>query len=103
MLIAVKKNQEKTVQLRGVERRILLLKLKTAKKMLKKFMHTLMEIMSLEKIMKKSSANENYNNGGNSDEIDQRNDSTVTRGVTWRLVVVKDKKMMSRLKKKEQT
>ncbi len=29
-------------------------------------------------------------------------ESTVTRGVIWRLVVMKDKNMMSRLKKKEQ-
>jgi hypothetical protein len=47
-----KNNQGKKVQLRGVVRRILVLKLKTAKETLMEFMNALMEIMLLEKIMK---------------------------------------------------
>ncbi len=52
MLMAVKKNQGKKVQLRGVVRRILVLKLKKAKEMLMELMDAVMEIMSLEKIVK---------------------------------------------------
>ncbi len=52
MLVAVKNNQGKTGQLRGVVRRILVLKLKTAKEMLMEFMNAVMEIMSMEKIVK---------------------------------------------------
>jgi hypothetical protein len=52
MLMAAKNNQGKTVQLRGVVRRILVLKLKTAKETLMELMNTVMEIMSMEKIVK---------------------------------------------------
>jgi hypothetical protein len=50
MMMAVKNNQGKKVQLKGVVRRILVLKLKTAKETLMEFMNALMEIMSLEKL-----------------------------------------------------
>jgi hypothetical protein len=47
MMMAVQNNQGKKVQLRGVVRRILVLKKKTAKEMLMEFMNPLMEIMLL--------------------------------------------------------
>jgi hypothetical protein len=47
MLMAVKNNQGKKVQLRGVVRRILVLKLKTAKETLMELMNPVMEIMSM--------------------------------------------------------
>ncbi len=52
MLMAVKNNQGKKVQLRGVVRRILVLKLKKAKEMFIELMNAVMEIMLLEKIVK---------------------------------------------------
>jgi hypothetical protein len=52
MMMAVKNSQGKKVQLRGVVRRILVLKLKPAKETLIEFMNALMEIMSMEKIVK---------------------------------------------------
>ena len=52
MLMVVKTNQGKKVQLRGVVRRILVLKLKKAKETLMELMNAVIEIMSLEKIMK---------------------------------------------------
>jgi hypothetical protein len=50
-MMAVKNNQGMKVQLRGVVRRILVLKLKTAKETLVELMNALMEIMSLEKFV----------------------------------------------------
>ncbi len=50
--MAVKNNQGKKVQLRGVVRRILVLKLKKAKETLMQLMSAVMEIMLLEKIVK---------------------------------------------------
>jgi hypothetical protein len=52
MMMGVKNNQGKKVQLMGVVRRMLVLKLKTAKEMLMELMNTVMKIMSLEKIIK---------------------------------------------------
>jgi hypothetical protein len=100
MMMAVKINQEKMVQLRGVVKRILLLKLKTAKEMLMKLMNAVMEIMSLEKIVKNPVPMKIIILVGTVTRLIK--ELTVTRGVTWRLVVMKDKNMMSRLKKKEQ-
>jgi hypothetical protein len=52
MLMAVKNNQGEKVQLKGVVRRILVLKLKKANETLMELMNVVMEIMSLEKIVK---------------------------------------------------
>jgi hypothetical protein len=52
MLMAVKNNQGKKMQLRGDVRRILVLKLKKAKETLMDLMNAVMEMMSLEKIVK---------------------------------------------------
>jgi hypothetical protein len=52
MLMVVKTNQGKTVQLKGVVRRILVLKLKKAKEMLMELLKAVMEIMSMGKIVK---------------------------------------------------
>jgi hypothetical protein len=51
MLMDVKINQGKTVQLRGVVRRILVMKLKKANKTLVELLKTVMEVMLLEKII----------------------------------------------------
>jgi hypothetical protein len=94
MLMGVKTNQGKTVQLRGVVRRILVLKLKTAKKTLMELMNGVMEIVLLEKIMKNPMPMKIMmvvkNNQGKLLEV-------------RRMVVMKQKKIMSQLKKKEQT
>jgi hypothetical protein len=52
MLMDVKINQGKTVQLRGVVRRILVLKLKKAKETMMELLKMVMEVMLLEKIIK---------------------------------------------------
>jgi hypothetical protein len=52
MMMAVKNNQGKKVQLRGVVTRILVLKLKKAEEKLMELLKAVMEIMLLEKIMK---------------------------------------------------
>ncbi len=59
----VKINQGETVQLRGVVRRILVLKLKKATKMLMELLKMVMEVMSLEQNYKKFHANENNDCG----------------------------------------
>jgi hypothetical protein len=94
MLMEVKNNQGKKVQLRGVVRRILALKLKKAKETLMELLKTVMEIMSLEKILKNPVPMKILmvlkNNQGKLVEL---------RGVVRRMVVMKEKKMMSRQKK----
>ncbi len=99
MLMAVKTNQGKKVQLRGVVRRILVLKLKKTKEMLKEtlmeLLNMVMEIMLLEKIVKNPMPMKIMmvvkNNQGKLVEL---------RGVVRRMVVMKQKKIMSQLKKR---
>jgi hypothetical protein len=98
--MAVKNNQGKKVQLRGVVRRILVLKLKTAKETLMELMNTVMEVMSLEKIVKNPVPMEIVIMVRTVMRLIK--EMTVTRGNVKRVVVMKNKKMMSRLKKKEQ-
>jgi hypothetical protein len=94
--MAVKNNQGKKLQLRGVVRRILVLKLNKAKEMLMELMNAVMEIMSLEKIVKNPVPMKIMmvvkNNQGKLVEL---------RGVVRRMVVMKQKKIMSRLKKEQ--
>jgi hypothetical protein len=66
------------------------LKLKTAKEMLVELMNTLMEIMSLEKIEKNPVPMKIITMVGKVMRLIK--EMTVTRGVIWRLVVMKDKK-----------
>ncbi len=99
--MAAKNNQGKKGQLRGVVRRILVLKLKTAKEMLMELMNAVMEILSLEKIVKNPVPMKIIIMVGTVMRFIK--EVTVMRGVTRRIVVTKDKNMMSRLKKKEQT
>jgi hypothetical protein len=98
MLMAVKTNQGKKLQLRGVVRRILVLRLKKRKEMLLELMNAVMEIMLLDKIVKNPMRMKIMmvvkNNQGELVEL---------RGVVRRMVVMKQKKIMSQLKKKEQT
>jgi hypothetical protein len=95
MLMVVKTNQGKKVQLRGVVRRILVLKLKKAKETLMELMNAVIEIMSLEKIMKNPVPIKVMmvlkNNQGKLVEL---------RGVVRRMVVMKKKKIMSQPKKR---
>jgi hypothetical protein len=90
-MMAVKTNQGKKLQLRGVFRRILVLKLKKAKETLMELLKAVMEIMLLEKIMKNPEPMKNNdggkNNKGNLVEV-------------RRMVVMKQKKIMSQLKKR---
>jgi hypothetical protein len=90
MLMVVKTNQGKKLQLRGVVRRILVLKLKKAKATLMELLKVVMEIMLLEKIMKNSKPMKIMimvkNNQGKLVEA-------------RRMVVIKQKKIMSWLKK----
>jgi hypothetical protein len=99
MMMAVKNNKGKKVQLMGVVSRILVLKLKTAKATLMELMNAVMEIMSLEKIMKNPVPMKIIIMVATVTRLIKA--LTVTSGVIWRLVVMKDKNMMSRLKKKE--
>jgi hypothetical protein len=98
--MVVKNNQGKTVQLRGVVRRILVLKLKTAKETLMELMNTVMEIMSMKKIVKNPLPMKIIILVGTVMRLIK--EMTATSGVMWRLVVMKNKQMMSQLKKKEQ-
>jgi hypothetical protein len=100
MMMVAKNNQGKMVQLMGVVRRILVLKLKTAKETLMELMNPVMEIMSLEKIVKNPVPMKIIIMVGTVMRLIK--ELTVTRGVIWRLVVMKDKNMMSRLNKNEQ-
>jgi hypothetical protein len=93
MLMAVKNNQGKTVQLRGVVRRILVLKLKTAKETLIELINAVMEIMLMEKIAKNPVPMKIIIMVGTVMRLIK--EMTVTSGVIWRLVVMKDKQMMS--------
>jgi hypothetical protein len=95
-----KNNQGKKVQLREVVRRILVLKLKIAKETLMEFMNAQIEIMLLEKIVKNPVPMKIIIMVGTVMRLIK--ELTVTRGVKRRLVVLKDKNMMSQLKKKEQ-
>jgi hypothetical protein len=94
MLLAINNNQGKKVQLRGVVRRILVLNLKKAKEILMELMNVVMETMLLEKIMKNPVPMKIMmvlkSNQGKSVEL---------RGVVRRMVVMKQKKIMSQLKK----
>ncbi len=89
--MGVKTNQGKTVQLRGVRRRILVLKLKTAKETLMELLKAVMEVMLLEKIMNKPMPIKIMmvvkNNQGKLVEV-------------RRMVVMKQKKILSHLKKR---
>jgi hypothetical protein len=91
MLMAVKTNQGKKLQLRGVVRRILVPKLKKAKETLMELLKAVMEIMSFEKIMKNPMPIKLMmvvkNNLGKLVEV-------------RRMVVMKQKKIMSQLKKR---
>ncbi len=93
MLMTEKNNQGKTVQLREVVRRILVLKLKTAKETLMELMNVVMEIMSMEKIVKNPVSMKIIIMAGTVMRLIK--EMTVTSGVIWRLVVMKDKQMMS--------
>jgi hypothetical protein len=87
----VKINQGKTVQLRGVVRRILVLKLKKANKTLVELLKMVMEEMLLEKIIKNPMPMKIMmvvkNNQGKLLEVK-------------RMVVMKQKKIMNQLKKR---
>ncbi len=72
---------------------------KTAKETLMEFMNVLMEIMLLEKIVKNPVPMKIIIMVRTVMRLTK--ELTVTRGVIWRLVVMKDQIMMSRLKKKE--
>jgi hypothetical protein len=89
MLMAVKNNQGKMVQLRGVVRRILVLKLKTAKETLMELMNAVMEIMSMEKILRNPVPMKIIIMVGTVMRLIK--EMTVMSGVIWRLVVMKDK------------
>jgi hypothetical protein len=93
MMMAVKNNKGKKVQLMGVVRRILVLKLKTVKETLMDLMNAVMEIMSMEKIMKNPVPMKIIIMVGTVTRLIK--EMTVTSGVIWRLVVMKDKQMMS--------
>ncbi len=93
MLMAVKNNQGKKVQLRGVVRRTLVLKLKTAKETLMELMNAVMEVMLLEKIVKNLVPMKIIIMVGTVMRLIK--EVTVTRGVIRRIAVMKDKKMMS--------
>jgi hypothetical protein len=82
MMMAVKNNQGKKVQLMGVVRRILVLKLKTAKETLVELMNTVMEIMSLDKIVKNPVPMKIIIIVGTVTRLIK--ELTVTRGVIWR-------------------
>jgi hypothetical protein len=99
-MMMAKNNQGKKVQLMGLVRSILGLKLKTAKESLMELMNPVMEIMLLEKIMKNPVPMKILIMGGTLTRLIK--ELTVMRGVIWRLLVMKDKNMMSQLKKKEQ-
>ncbi len=92
--MVVKKNKGKKVQLRGVVRRVLVLKLKKAKETLMELMNLVIKIMSLEKIVKNPVPMKIMmvvkNNQRKLVEL---------RGVVRKMVVIKQKKIMSRLKK----
>jgi hypothetical protein len=98
MMMVVKNNQGKKVQLRGVVRSILVLKKKTVKETLMEFMNALMKIMSLGKIVKNPVPMKIIIMVRTVMRLFK--ELTVTRGVIWRLVVMKDQIVMSRLKKK---
>ncbi len=87
--MAVKNNQGKMVQLRGVVRRILVLKLKTAKETLMELMNAVMEIMSMEKILRNPVPMKIIIMVGTVMRLIK--EMTVMSGVIWRLVVMKDK------------
>jgi hypothetical protein len=91
--MTVKNNKGKTVQLMGVVRRVLVLKLKTAKETLMELLKVVMEIILLEKIMKNLVPMKIIIMVGTVTRLIK--ELTVTRGVIWRLVVMKDKNMMS--------
>ncbi len=93
MMMAVKNNQGKKVQLMGVVRRILVLKPKTVKKMLIELMNAVMEIMSMEKVVKNPVPMKIIIMVGTVTRLIK--EMTVVRGVIWRLVVMKDENMMS--------
>jgi hypothetical protein len=88
MLMAVKNDQGKKVQLGGVMRRNLVLKLKKAKETLMELMNVVMEIMLLEKIVKNPVPMKIMmvvkNNQGKVVEL---------RGVVRRMVVMKKKRL----------
>ncbi len=77
----------------GVVRRVLVLKLKTAKETLMELLKVVMEIILLEKIMKNLVPMKIIIMVGTVTRLIK--ELTVTRGVIWRLVVMKDKNMMS--------
>jgi hypothetical protein len=91
MLMDVKINQGKTVQLRGVVRRILVLKLKKAKEMLMELLKMVMKVMLLEKNIENPIPMKIMmvvkNNQGKLLEV-------------RRMVVMKQKKIISQLKKR---
>ncbi len=91
--MAVKHNQGKKVQLRGVVRRILVLKLKTVKEMLMELMNAVIETMLMEKIVKNPVPMKIIIMVGTVMRFIK--EMTVTSGVIWRLVAMKDKQMMS--------
>jgi hypothetical protein len=95
MLMVVKNNKRMKVQLRGVVRRIIVLKLKKAKATLLDLMNLVMGIMSLEKIVKSPVPMKIMmvvkNNQGKLVKLS---------GVIGRMVVIKKKKIMSQLKKR---
>ncbi len=86
------------MQLRGVVKRILVLKLKTANETLMELMNAVIEIMSMEKIVKNPVPMKIIIMVGTVMRLIK--EMTVTSGVVWRLVVMKDKQMMSQLKKR---
>ncbi len=78
-----------------------MLKVKTAKEMLMELMNTVMEITLMEKIVINPVLLKIIIMVGTVMRLIK--ETTVTRGVIWRLVLMKDKKMMSRPKKNEQS
>jgi hypothetical protein len=89
--MAVKTNKRKKLQLRGVVRRILVLKLKKAKETLMELLKAVMEIMSLEKIMKNPKPIKIM-------MVVKNNQGKLVK--VRRMVVMKQKKIMSQLKKR---